>query len=119
MFKETKILPFFPTVIWTHVLAPEVYEPLNERLKKKIYEIMAPMPETSRQSRNDLHKRKEFEELVPYIKQAASGVLEFLHLDYSSFQITGCWANVMSKGDPEHRQYSKPERADFGAFVRA
>ncbi len=84
MFEETKILPFFPTAIWTHVLGPEVYQPLNERLKKNIYEIMASMPETARQTRTDLHKLKEFEELVPYIKQATSGALEFLLLDYNS-----------------------------------
>ncbi len=77
MFEETKILPFFPTAIWTHVLGPEEYEPLNERLKKNIYEIMASMPETSRQSRNDLHKMKEFVVLVSYIKQATSGALKF------------------------------------------
>ncbi len=75
MFKETKILPFFPTAVWTHVLAPEEYEPLNEKLKKNIYEIMASMPETSRQTIKDLHELKEFEELVQYIKQATSGAL--------------------------------------------
>ncbi len=116
MFEETKILPFFPTAIWTHVLGPEVYEPLNERLKKNIYELMASMPETARQSRNDLHKLKEFEELVPYIKQATSGALDFLHLDYNSFRITGCWANIMTKGDPEHKAHTHPNNYLSGVY---
>ena len=81
MFEETKVLSFVPTAIWTHVLGPEEYEPLNERLKKSIYELMASLSETARQSRTDLHELKEFEELVPYIKQATSGALKFLHLD--------------------------------------
>ena len=116
MFAETPVLSFFPTAIWTHVLGPEEYEPLNERLNKRIYAFMATLSETARQSRTDLHELKEFEELVPYIKQATSGALKFLHLDYNSFQITGCWANIMTKGDNEHKAHTHPNNYLIGTY---
>ena len=99
MFAESKVLSFFPTGVWTHVLAPEDYEPLNARLKTKIYELMAALPESARQTSNDLQSLPEFEELVAYMSHATKGVLDFLQLEYGDFQITGCWANVREKGE--------------------
>ena len=74
MFAESKVLSFFPTGVWTHVLAPEDYEPLNARLKTKIYELMAALPDSAGQTRNDLQNLPEFEELVAFMRQATKGV---------------------------------------------
>ena len=108
MFAESKVLSFFPTGVWTHVLAPEDYEPLNPRLKTKIYELMAALPESARQTSNDLQNLPEFEELVAYMSHATKGVPDFLQLEYGDFQITGCWANVREKGAPEHKAHAHP-----------
>ena len=116
MFAESKVLSFFPTGVWTHVLAPEDYEPLNPRLKTKIYELLAALPDSAQQTRNDLQNLPEFEELVAFMRQATKGVLDFLQLEYGDFQITGCWANVQEKGAPEHGGHSHPNNFLSGVY---
>jgi len=116
MFAESKVLSFFPTGVWTHVMAPEDYEPLNARLKTKIYELMASLPETARQTPNNLQTLPEFEELIGHMRLATQGVLDFLKLEYGDFRITGCWANVREKGAPEHRAHCHPNNFLSGVY---
>lgn len=116
MFKETKVLPFFPTSVWAHTLEPEVYEPLNERLKKHIYDQLAAGPESAKQTRNDLHKLAEFQELIPYFDSATTGILNFLALEYSGYEITGCWANVRPVGSSQHQAHTHPNNYLSGVY---
>ena len=39
MFKESRVIPIFPTTLWAHTLSPEIYEPMNQRLKAALGQV--------------------------------------------------------------------------------
>lgn len=119
MFENTTALPLFPTLVWLHDLEADRYRPMNDRLAKEIEAIITPrpplLPGQTWQTDHDLHEREGFAELLPYIRKATTGALEFLELEYESFEITGCWANVNPEGTP-HAAHSHPNNFLSGAY---
>ena len=53
--------------------------------------------------------------LVSCINHAVEGVLRFLKIGYDDFAITGCWANVNTKG-ASHRMHSHPNNFLSGVY---
>lgn len=104
MFQSKTILPLFPTNVWAHDLAPTTRDPLNQALKTRIDELLSPRPTISPgetwQTRNDLQKDPGFEPLMAIVREAVTGVLEFLEAEPTPFEVTGCWANVNPAGAP-------------------
>jgi len=119
MFENTTAVPLFPTLVWLHELAADRYRPMNDRLAKEIDAIITPrpplLPGGNWQTEQDLHEREGFAELLPYIHQATTGVLEFLEIEYESFDITGCWANVNPEGTP-HTAHSHANNYLSGVY---
>ena len=101
----SEVLPLFPTFVWKTQLAPVVTQPMNDRIRR-VLEAMAPEPEHGQawQSPHGLHEREEFTELIGYVGDATTTVLEFLKSGYRKFEITACWAtvNAPGKGHPKH-----------------
>ncbi len=116
MFKDSRVIPIFPTTIWAHSLAPEVYEPMNQRLKSKIEALLAEGSPGSRQTHTDLQTLEEFSELIGYINHAARHVFEFLKLRYDGFEVTGCWANLRPAGAPQHERHIHPNNYLSGTY---
>lgn len=104
MFRDKQVLPLFPSNVWVHDLEPSIYEPMNARLLRRIEELLTPRPEIrpgyTWQTRNDLQRDPEFEELIRYGRVAVDGVLEFLSVEPLPYEVTGCWANVNPTGSP-------------------
>ncbi len=119
MFENTTALPLFPTLVWMHDLAADRYRPMNDRLAQAIDAIISPrpplLPGQTWQTEQDLHERESFAELLPYIRQATAGTLEFLEIEYEAFEITGCWANVNPEGAP-HSPHSHPNNFLSGVY---
>ena len=97
MFRDKRVLPLFPSNVWVYDLEPSIYEPMNERLLRRIDELLTPRPEfkpgSTWQTRNDLQDDPEFAELIGYARAAVDGVLEFLSAEPLPCEVTGCWAN--------------------------
>ncbi len=104
MFKDKSIMALFPTNIWAHDLAPEVYEPLNRRLVQRIEELLSPRPDIGPgqtwQTRNDLQNDPAFAEFIALVCEAVDGVIQFLEIEPLPYEVTGCWGNVNPPGAP-------------------
>lgn len=118
-FADARVLFFFPTCVWLHDLKPEDTEAINARIIPKIEALIEPREATIRggiwQTHHDLHRLDEFEGLVALMRKAAQGALDFLQIDYSDFQVTGCWANVNPSGTG-HRPHTHPNNFLSGVY---
>lgn len=98
MFEKVTVHRLFPTFVWEHALAPEVYEPLNVRLAEDLDRMTAPRPQLAPgqgwQTDHILHEMEEFRDLVGIINAASKDVLDRYRIEYDTFMITGCWANI-------------------------
>lgn len=119
VFAHTQLVQLFPTCVWLHDLRPEDYEPINRRILPVIAELVERQASGTEgatwQTHHDLHRRDEFAELIGFARQAARGVLDHLQIDYSDFQITGCWANVNAPRSG-HRAHTHPNNYLSGVY---
>ncbi len=117
--ESREILPLFPTSVWKLRLKPEDAERVNNSIKKKLNELTAGKPRLSPgktwQTEQQLHRFKEFEELIALIHGTVKGVLDFLQVIYDSFEITGCWANINATG-ARHRAHAHPNNYLSGVY---
>jgi uncharacterized protein (TIGR02466 family) len=92
----------FPTPVWVVDLAEDKARSFNAELKRTIYDLTEPRREiplgSTWQTEPMLQKRAEFAEFCAIVRQAAKGALSFLDVQYDSFEITGCWANINPRG---------------------
>ena len=111
MFANQTTLSFFQTLVWVHDLKPDDWAGINAGAAKRIDKLLTPRPDVpvghSWQTETDLHTRKELHDLNRFVMAAAEGVLDFLHIDYKSVTITGCWANISVPG-AYHHEHSHP-----------
>jgi uncharacterized protein (TIGR02466 family) len=118
-FAATQLVQLFPTCVWQHDLKPEDYEPINRRILPTIRDLIK-LQEVSEQSltwqtHHDLYLREEFKDLIAFARKAARGVLDHLQIDYTDFQITGCWANV-NPPQTRHRSHTHPNNFLSGVY---
>lgn len=116
---STEIVPLFPTLVWKMQLAPETYEPINEKIKAKLLELARATSGLSGdgklQTDQTLHHLAEFQELAEIIHMAATSVLDFLRIVYESIELTGCWANISPPGDG-HKPHTHPNNYLSGVY---
>lgn len=108
MFANTEILPFFPTLIWSHQIEAGAASRMNLGIRAKLDALIAASPDKNHtgmwQTEHDLHTLPELQELTTYFKGATKGVLEFLETESQDVEITGCWANISPAG-ADHRSH--------------
>lgn len=113
------VIPMFPTLVWKLQLEAQLHEAINARVLGVLAELRRDLPPLDAgagwQSGQDLHQRDELGELVSCIQKATRSVLQFLRIGYDSFEITGCWANVLAKG-AVHRMHNHPNNFLSGAY---
>lgn len=119
MIEETEVIPLFPTFIWKTKLKPETAARINERITRKLKQLTADLPELRPggkwQTDQSLHRLEEFQELNSIIHGAARGVADFMKLVYTSFEITGCWANISAPG-ARHKAHTHPNNFLSGVY---
>ncbi len=117
--ESREILPLFPTCVWKTQLKSEDYTQINNKIKKKLDELLADRPRQSRgemwQTEQKLHGLDEFKELIAIINATVKDVLEFLQVEYDSFAITGCWANINATG-ARHTAHGHPNNYLSGVY---
>ncbi len=120
MFAETSIVNPFPIPVWVHKVVPEQAARINEAALRVVEEVRAGMPAMAPsqqwQTPNDLQTRPEFEELNGLVEVATRSVLQHLGVEYGSFLITGCWANILPKGSQPHRRHTHPNNYLSGVY---
>ena len=102
MTEANKVHNLFPTPIWVSDLDAKVHEPMNRAILANLEAMMGERPPVKAggtlQTDNDLHTFEAFADLTQRITSTVEGVLRFLEIDYSDFEITGCWANINPPG---------------------
>jgi len=119
MFRDKSVLPLFPCNVWVHEVEPETQATMNPALLARIDELLAPRPELmpgdNWQTRNDLQNDPAFADLMAHFNQAFEGVMSFLQVEPSPFEITGAWANVNPNGSP-HSGHIHPNNYLSGVY---
>ncbi len=117
--ENSDILSIFPTFVWTIQSTPDFYNKVNTKILKALKglnpDLASISPGGSWQSHQQLHKHKEFNDLVPRILATAKTVLQFLKINYDAIEITGCWANINSTG-ASHAIHSHPNNFLSGVY---
>jgi len=117
--EKSGVLKLFPTFVWATQLAPETYLPINRDIRSRIERIREQRPELDRsgqwQTDQDLHLHPELAGLVEVVVATSRGICDSLALDYGEIAITGCWANISSRGFA-HRQHIHPNNFLSGAY---
>ena len=119
VFANAQMLQLFPSCVWVHDLKPEDTERINRRILPKIstlIERQEPVGQgETQQTHHDLHQLEDFADFIEFAQRATRGVLELLQVDYTGFQITGCWANV-NPPQTGHRPHSHPNNFLSGVY---
>lgn len=120
MFADTRVVNVFPIPVWTHKLAEDQAERVNRSAFKVIDRARSELPDLppnqSWQTPNDLQDRPELEEFIGLVKLAARGVLGHLRVEFGSFTVTGCWANIMPRGSMPHNRHTHPNNYLSGVY---
>ena len=117
MFRNKKLEICFPSCVWVQEI--EEHERLNAQLLPHIRALQEKeMPAGFGQSRDDLHKREAFQDLVRYAEAATADILKFLKIECDSVYPTDCWANVYKEGGFIH-QHTHPNNYLSGVYYVA
>lgn len=120
MFSDTRVVNVFPVPVWTHKLAEDQAERVNRSAFRVIDQVRSKLPDMrpnqSWQTPNDLQDRPELEEFIGLVTLATRGVLGHLRVEQGSFEVTGCWANVMPKGSTPHSRHTHPNSYLSGVY---
>jgi len=120
MFAETSCVNIFPIPIWAHALKPEDAQRVNRAALDLVETIRAETPGLKPrehwQTANNLQTRPELQDLMGLVAEATTGVLQRLKLEYGSFLVTGCWANIMPGGGLPHRSHTHPNNFLSGVY---
>ncbi len=114
---NSDVAPMFPTLVWKLQLKAEFHQPMDERMLAVLKKEGLPSVAAGAawQSAQNLHHLDEFRELVTCVERGTRSVLRFLRIGYDAFEITGCWANVLTQG-ASHRAHSHPNNFLSGAY---
>jgi uncharacterized protein (TIGR02466 family) len=117
--EASEVIPMFPTLVWKIQLRAELRETMDAGILAALARIRRDVPTLTPgqgwQSEKSLHEREEFRELVERIGSAASGILRFLLIGYDRYEITGCWANVLT-GGASHKRHTHPNNFLSGVY---
>lgn len=116
---ETEVLSIFPTPVWKVDFEPEIHESLNALILRNLDEMAVERPPArpgaTLQTNNNLHTFDEFVPLTECINDASGAALEYLRIDYSNFEITGCWVNINPVGS-SHPAHTHPNNYLSGVY---
>ncbi len=102
MYENMEVKDLFPTPLWIIDLQPDVAARLNESLLVEIHALTADRPQipigSTWQTDPTLQNLAQFDEFTAIVRSAVRGALNFLDIQYDTFEITGCWANINPTG---------------------
>ena len=116
---ESDVFSLFPTSVWKLQLAPDIVERTGRTVRNSIHEmnpLLAELaPGDAWQSDHQLHVLDEFSELVSSIMQSTRTILKFLKVVSEEIELTGCWANVATRG-ASHALHCHPNNYLSGVY---
>jgi uncharacterized protein (TIGR02466 family) len=117
--EASDVIPMFPTLVWKIQINADLRETVNAKILATLAEMRRDLPALGPgqgwQSEQTLHEREEFQNLISCVDNATKSILQFLRIGYDAFEITGCWATVLSKG-AIHKAHSHPNNFLSGVY---
>src|SRR2546423_2076736 len=100
--ETSDVMPMFATLVWKVELEARLREAIGAQALAAIARLRRDLPPLAPgqgwQSVQSLHELDDFRDLVACVHRVAPGILRFLKIGYDAYQITGCWATVLSRG---------------------
>jgi len=120
MFKSSQVMQLFPVFVWAQVLEEGIAGPLNVHLRQQVSSLKPPdaNPDAAYsgwQTRNDLQTLPEFSQMTEIIGAGTQKVLEFLKVEPTPTEITGCWMNIKPRG-AGHTLHGHPNNYLSGVY---
>jgi uncharacterized protein (TIGR02466 family) len=116
---ESDVFSLFATSVWKVQLAPDTVEAISRAVRASLHELNPRLVELAPgevwQSGHQLHRLDEFRELVSCIMHGAGTILNFLKISSREIELTGCWANVATRG-AAHAMHSHPNNYLSGVY---
>ncbi len=116
---ESDVFALFATSIWKVQLAADVFARINRSVRASLEEMNPRLGELEPggrwQSDHQLHTLDAFRELTSCILHSARTVLGFLKVGDAPIELTGCWANVTTRG-AIHAMHSHPNNYLSGVY---
>jgi len=113
------VIPMFPTLVWRIELEALLREAINSKILATLAHMRRDLPPLAAgqgwQSIQTLHEIEEFRELAACARRAAAAILRFLRVECPAFEVTACWATVLSPG-AAHRAHCHPNNFLSGVY---
>ena len=113
------VIPMFPTLVWKIELAAQLRETIDATAFAALSRMRRDSPPVAPgkgwQSAQSLHRLDDFQDLVYCMRQAVAGILQFLRIAYDKFEITACWATILTPG-AEHKAHYHPNNFLSGVY---
>jgi len=117
--EASDVIPMFPTLVWKVLLKAEVRDSIEVKVLAALERMRRDLPKLEPgqgwQSEQTLHEREEFRELASCVRDVAKSILRFLRVGYEAFEITGCWATVLTRG-AAHKAHTHPNNFLSGVY---
>jgi uncharacterized protein (TIGR02466 family) len=113
------VIPMFPTLVWKVELSAQLRETIDTNVSAALARMRRDLPSITPgkgwQSIQTLHRLEDFKDLVACIHRTVAGILQFLRIGYDEFEITACWATVLTPG-AEHKAHYHPNNFLSGVY---
>ena len=109
----------FPTLVWKVELSAQLRATIDTNVSAALARMRRDLPSIAPgkgwQSIQTLHRLEDFKDLVACIHRTVAGILQFLRIGYDEFEITACWATVLTPG-AEHKAHYHPNNFLSGVY---
>jgi uncharacterized protein (TIGR02466 family) len=116
---SSDVIPMFPTLVWKVELEAQLRESIDAKAFAALSRMRRDLPPVAPgkgwQSVQTLHMLDDFQDLVSCVRRAAAGILKFLRIGYDEFEITACWATILTPG-AEHKAHCHPNNFLSGVY---
>jgi uncharacterized protein (TIGR02466 family) len=117
--ETSDVIPMFATLVWKVELEAQLREAICAQALAAIARLRRDLPPLAPgqgwQSVQSLHELDDFRDLVACVHRVVPGILRFLKIGYDVYQITACWATVLSRG-AAHPLHQHPNNFLSGVY---
>lgn len=112
--RTSEVVRLFPTFVWKSQLDEATCKASNQTIHAQLPQWPG-RGSGAWQSDAGLHKLDAMRALIACIDAEVHSLLDFLKIDASAYEITGCWANVLEPG-AVHPMHSHPNNFLSGVY---
>jgi uncharacterized protein (TIGR02466 family) len=117
--EASDVIPMFPTLVWKVELEAQLREAICAQALAALARMRRDLPPLAPgqgwQSVQSLHEFDDFRDLGSCVQRVVPGILGFLRIGFDAYQVTACWATVLTKG-AAHKMHQHPNNFLSGVY---